>query len=179
MRKRLKWIDGSAAWRAAFAGKTDKYAEYVGPGFYDLKTGEEWGGFAKPFDTGAAVVLGNEPIYSPMYIPDVPDHISTVSGRYIGSASQQRDEFKRTNTRPWDADEKQPLGYADRNFALSRGLKICDKTSAWLEDKARTTAAAAAGKGKAPKRHRTDPNKLSAKARNEIVATFEANGITD
>lgn len=177
MRKRLKWIEASAAWRDMFAGKADRYAEYVGPGFYDMKTGEEWAGFAKPFDTGAAAVLGNEPVYCPMIIPDVQSHVSSVTGRIINSRSDQRAEFDRTGTRCWDDNAKQPSGYINESFTRPRGLKTSPDAQNYWAGVTKGIDNALAGKPKIEKPHKTDPNKISTRARNEIIGALEANGL--
>ena len=177
MRKRLKWIDNRADWHAAFAANADKYAEYVGPGFYEKASGTEWGGFAKPFDRGAAAMLGNEPIYKPMIIPDVHAHVSSVTGRVINSRSDQRAEFDRTGTVCWDDDAKKPRGYINEDFCRARGLETSPDAQQFWADKIKGVDDALQGNPKIVNPHKTDPNKLSSKVRNEIVGALESNGL--
>lgn len=139
---------------------------FRGVGFYDAEDGALHGPNRTP-----------DRVCAPYIVSDYPAHISSVSGRVINSRSDQRDEFKRTNTQCWDDCAKQPRGYINEEFCRKRGLKTSPDAQQHWANITKGIDDALQGKPKITKPHKTDPNKLSRKVRNEIVGALEANGL--
>jgi hypothetical protein len=51
---------------------------------------------------------------APMGIVDIPAYVSPVSGRLINSRAQRKDDFARTNCRPWEGLEQEKKEAARR-----------------------------------------------------------------
>jgi hypothetical protein len=70
-------------------------------------------------------------IICPSYIQDdIPAYVSPATGRVIGSRSARRDDFKRSNCRPWEGVEQEKKEFARRNAYEEK------KADARLEDAA-------------------------------------------
>ncbi len=142
MRRIMVNIDASAEWRKRFGGKTAKGIEYEGPGLYDKKTGAAWEGFAnkgEPFS-----MYGNEPIYRPMIMRDMPEHLSVNQDRLISSRSEYREELKRTDTVPMERGMKgESPGYVDDRFAKANRKKSTQKAKDLFAQERKDTLAAA------------------------------------
>ena len=141
-RKRLVWVDTTAGWLERFTGVAERYAEFDGPGFYDRATGDCWGGFPRADDS---VMLGNEQIYSPMIIKDVPEFFEQGYG-YVSSRSTKREMMKdmggKTETviRDWErvtpaAKGRPRKGYINKKVCDASGAKFSEGDLDWVESK--------------------------------------------
>lgn len=91
-------------------------AEYVRPVSRYLETPECCG------QSMQKVILS-----APFNQVDIPAYVSPVSGRLINSRSSRRDDFKRTNCRPWEGMEQ------ESKVAQSRARDEEKKADARLE----------------------------------------------
>jgi hypothetical protein len=101
---------------------------YDGPGRYNMRSGYMLDLPQRP-----------EPC-APYIIPDIPTHIGP-SGSIVHSRSDQRDEFKRSNTVIHEPLDKRPRGkdgYANKRWTKKRGVQWSEAAHEWnANEKAR------------------------------------------
>lgn len=106
-------------WESMFGHLADKILQYEGEGLYNKKTGEY-------------LSTQRPELCKPYVIPDIPAHVGP-SGKVVNSRSDQRDEFKRSDTYPWEPINDRPRGFTDSRVVRQRGLKApCEATKEWL-----------------------------------------------
>ena len=115
------YVASRSAWDAKFADKADRITAFEGEGLYNKATGE-------------LLATQREGVCAPFVIGDIPDHIGP-SGKIVTSRSNQRDEYKRSDTLPWEPINDRPRGFVDPRVAKARGVKVSDKTLTWLHEK--------------------------------------------
>lgn len=106
----------------------DGRPQFEGTGMYDKATGYRMGLPQRPIE-----------FCRPMLWADIPPHVGP-SGKIVNSRSDQRDEFKRSDTRIYEPDNKTPRGFTNEKYAHKRGHRInVDARDHLNEQRARAT----------------------------------------
>lgn len=84
--------------------------------FFDRQTGAP---MEKPF-------AGQ--IVAPNVMPDIPDYLSPIDGRLIGSRSERRDDLKRNNCVEYEPSLSPTKGkFKNPEFCRKRGLSVSEE----------------------------------------------------
>lgn len=117
------YVASREAWASKFADKAGRVTSFEGAGLYNKATGE-------------ILATNRDGVCAPYVIGDCPDHIGP-SGRIVTSRSNQRDEFKRSDTLPWEPINDRPRGFIDPAVVKQRNTRVCDNTLDWVHKAAR------------------------------------------
>lgn len=85
-------------------------------------------GFIEKFTGRKMIVPSREKLCAPTVIPDIPEYLSPVDGRVVGSRSERRDDLKRNNCVEWEPSLSPTKGkFKNPKFCAKRGLQVAEE----------------------------------------------------